>query len=195
MPMETLAVDLQLLRSLMVGDLRLSAGRTLMARVASVDENGRGTISLAGALLEAELPRELQAGQDIRLLVREVTPEKVVLGLQERPPMLALPVSSPLPGGGAFEVRERTQAGGGADGAPAAEVLEIVYHGPSLGMVEMRFVLDPKTLGLTASLSAGEPYELAGAAAEDLRAALSQAVSRAITVSVLPRHDPVDVYV
>lgn len=193
--METLAVDLQLLRSLMVGDLRLSVGRTLMARVASVDENGRGTISLAGALLAAELPKDLQAGQDIRLQVREVTPQKVVLGLEERPPILDQPVSSPLPGGGAFEVRERTQTGGGADGAPARDVLEIVYHGPSLGAVEMRFVLDPATLDLTASLSAGEPYELACSAADGLREALAAAVPRAVTVSIAPRHDPIDVYV
>jgi len=193
--METLAVDLQLLRSLMVSDLKLSVGRTLMARVATVDANGRGTISLAGTLLAAELPRELQAGQEIRLQVREVTPEKVVLGLQERPPILDQPVNSPLPGGGVLVVSERTATGGGADGTPASQTLEIVYYGPSLGAVEMQFVLDPETLRLTASLSAGEPYELALSAAGDLREALAAAVPRAIAVSVKARQDPLDIYV
>ncbi|MGO9902043.1 MAG: hypothetical protein ACLP0J_20700 [Solirubrobacteraceae bacterium] len=194
--MESLAVDLQLLRSMIVGDLRLSVGRMLAARVASVDGGGRGTISLAGALLDAELPAGLVPGQEIHLQVRELTPEKVVLALQERPPVLDQPVTTPMPGGGMLEVRERSgsaSGGGSGEGAPTHTVT-LVYEAPSLGAVEMRFVLDPTSLRLELQLSAGDPYERAQDVSDELRAALSAAVQRTITVSVLPRHDPVEIY-
>jgi hypothetical protein len=192
--MESLAVDLQLLRSMIVGDLRLSVGRMLAARVASVDGGGRGTISLAGALLDAELPPGLVPGQEIRLQVRELTPEKVVLALQERPPVLDQPVTTPMPGGGMLEVRERSESASGGGEGPPTHTLTLVYEAPSLGAVEMRFVLDPTSLKLELQLSAGEPYKRARDASDELRAALAGAVQRTITVSVLPRREPVEIY-
>ncbi|MGO9751595.1 MAG: hypothetical protein ACLP8S_22775 [Solirubrobacteraceae bacterium] len=193
--MEALAVDLQLLRSMMVGDLRLSVGRMLAARVASVEAGGRGTISLAGALLDADLPAGLVPGQEIRLQVRELTPERVVLALHERPVVLDQPVPTPLPGGATLEVRERTESasGSGAD-ETVVHTLTLVYEAPSLGAVEMRFVLDPASLKLQLELSAGEPYERAQDASDDLRQALSAALQRTITVSVRPRRNPVEIY-
>lgn len=192
--MESLAVDLQLLRSMIVGDLRLSVGRMLAARVASVDAGGRGTISLAGALLDAELPAGLVPGQEIRLQVRELTPEKVVLALQERPPVLDQPVPTPMPGGGMLEVRERTETERGGAAGETTHTLTLVYEAPSLGAVEMHFVLDRASLRLQLQLSAGEPYERAQDAADQLREALSSALQRTITVSVQPRRNPVEIY-
>jgi hypothetical protein len=196
MPMESLAVDLQLLRSTMVGDLRLSVGRTLMARVASVEGNGRGTLSLAGTLLDAELPKGLAAGQEIRLQVRELTPDKVVLALENRPPVLDQPVGMPMPGGGAVEIKERIEpdAGGGGDGGGAKHMLTLVYDAPSLGSIEMRFALDPASLKLELVLSAGEPYQRAQDSSDELRQALSETVQRTITVSILPRREPLEIY-
>ena len=63
-------------------------------------------LSLAGALLDAELPGNVHAGEELRLEVRELTPDKVVLGIRadvgpQQPQ--AVPVEAPrvpLPGGG-----------------------------------------------------------------------------------------------
>jgi len=79
--MEPLAVDANLLRAVLAPDLKLDIGRLLMVRVASVEADGRGVLSLAGMLLEAELPESVSAGQELRLQVRELTPEKVVLAI------------------------------------------------------------------------------------------------------------------
>lgn len=192
--MEVLSVNLQMLRSMMVGDLRLSIGRMLTARVASVEGNGRGTIALAGALLDAQLPKGMTAGQEIRLQVRELTPEKVVLALQERPPMLGQPVPMPLPGGGTFEIREHQETAGGGDGGPATYALTLVYEAPSLGQVVMSFVLDPASLKLEVALSPGKPYQQASDYADELQQALSTALQRTITLSILQRREPVEIY-
>ncbi len=192
--MGVLSVDLSMLRSIIVGDLRLSVGRMLAARVASVEGNGRGTIALAGTLLDAELPKGLTAGQEIRLQVRELTPEKVVLALQERPPMLGQPVPMPLPGGGTFEIRGHQETAGGGDGGPATSTLTLVYDAPSLGEVVMSFVLDPASLKLEVALTPGNPYERASDHADELQQALSAALLRTITLSILQRREPVEIY-
>src|SRR4051794_8172944 len=122
--MEALAVDLQLLRSLMLPELKLLPGRALMARVVDIDAAGRGTLSLAGALLEAELPKHLQAGQEVRLLVRDVTPDRVVLGLAPHQAPIP-PVPTPLPGGGTIHVSERETTTKGGPGGPASHTIMI----------------------------------------------------------------------
>ena len=60
-------------------------------------------LSLAGMLLEAELPDNVRAGQELRLQVRELTPDKVVLAIQEEPQAATTAagraVAVPMPGG------------------------------------------------------------------------------------------------
>jgi len=81
--MRPLAVDLVLLRST-APDLPLVVGRVLAARV--VERNARhGVINLAGTYLTAELPDEVQAGDRLRLVVQELTSQRVVLALASRP--------------------------------------------------------------------------------------------------------------
>jgi hypothetical protein len=178
----------------MVSDLKLSVGRSLMARVATIDENGRGTITLAGATLEAELPKELQAGQEIRLMVRDLTPERVVLQLQDQPPAMAQPVTTPLPGGGTIEVRRRDQSGAAGAAGGDVHTLSIVYDAPALGAIEMSFALDPSNLRLQLTLAAGEPFELAQAASDQLSQALSAALAQQVSVVVRSRYEPVEIY-
>ncbi len=192
--MEALSVNLQMLRSMMVGDLRLSVGRVLAARVASVEGNGRGTITLAGVLLDAELPKGLKAGQEISLQVRELTPEKVVLAMHERPPMLDQPVTMPMPGGGTIEIREQQESAGGGDGGPDRHMLTLVYEAPSLGAVVMTFVLDPASLKLELALSPGQPLDRANDHAGELQTALSAALQRTVTLSIVQRREPVEIY-
>lgn len=50
-----LSVDAQLLEALLTPELTLSVGRELAVRFASTGEQGRGLISLAAQLLEAEV--------------------------------------------------------------------------------------------------------------------------------------------
>jgi hypothetical protein len=191
--LQPLAIDLLLLRSLDAPELRLTPGRGLMARVMRADGSGRGALSLAGAVIEAELPKHVKAGQEVRLIVREVSAERVTLSLSEELAVPPQPASVPLPGGGRVRVTEREQAGGGAsDGG--VETLSLRYDAPSLGPVDLRFELDRASLRVAVTLSAGRPLVQGQAGAQALLTALEQNVERAVTVKLLPRHEPFDLY-
>src|SRR5436190_11389466 len=155
----------------------------MMARVVTLNPGGRGSLSIAGALVDAKLPPGVQAGEELRLVVRHVSPERVVLGLADQ--NLPVPVAAPavpLPGGGNVRVTERDAGSepGSAGPRPGAgrHALALMYEGPALGPVDLRFELDPQSLRLTATLAAGEPAERARHAAGELRDALSQAIGR-----------------
>lgn len=201
--MEALAVDAQLLRAVLTPEINLSVGRELMARVAALAAEGHGTLSLAGVLLEAELPAGLQAGQEIRLQVREVTPERIVLTLQHDLAQPPPAIGAPLPGGGSVQVTQQDKKAGereagsgssGDSGSSDVHALAITYDAPRLGPVEMKFALDPQSLHLGLTLAAGLPYELAEESSGQLERALSSAVGRTVTISIQPRYDPLDVY-
>ncbi len=196
--MEALAVDAQLLRAVLTPDLTLTVGRVLSVRVADLMPGGRGTLSLAGVLLEAELPQDVKAGQELRLIVREVTPSRIVLGIQDRGAVQAqlnAPTAVPLPGGGSVHVTERDSGGqAGTGSGSGTHTLALTYDAPSLGAVEMQFALDPSSLRLALTVAAGPAFELAEGSADQLSAALSSAVGRAISVTVKPRREPVEVY-
>lgn len=200
--MDALAVDAQLLRAVLTPELNLSVGRVLSVRVAELLPGGRGMLSLAGVLLEAQLPKELEAGQELRLVVREVTPERVVLGVagseaQAAPVPVAAPVSIELPGGGSVHVTRRDeQQESGASGNPGSgrHTLALTYAAPHLGAVDMHFTLDPGSLRLVLTLAAGPAFELADGAAARLQAALSDSLDRSVSIAVQPRREPLDVY-
>jgi hypothetical protein len=200
--MDPIAVDIRLIRAVLGAELRVAPGRALMARVVNVYPGGRGALSIAGALIDAKLPPGVQAGQDLRLVVRHVSPEQVVLGLTGEAGTEAVPaqVGLELPGGAHLRVTERDadseadpdRAGGSGTGR---HVLALAYDAPALGTVDLRFELDPGSLRVNATLSAGTPAARATDAAGELRDALSQALGgRAVTVQITPRHEPLDVY-
>lgn len=209
--MGPLAIDPRILRTLLTADIKIVPGRALMARVAAVHGGGRGALSIAGLIVDAELPPGVRAGQDLRLVVREVTPERVLLSLSGDaspapqapggqtaavpvPPPMSVPV--PLPGGGSVRVTERDggrgdgRSGGRSDGA----TLALRYDAPALGAVDLRFALDPGTLQVAIAVSPGRPLTLASDQLDRLRRSLSEQLGRAVTVTVAPRHDPLDVY-
>jgi hypothetical protein len=200
--MDALAVDAQLLRAVLTPELNLSVGRVLSVRVAELLPGGRGVLSLAGVLLEAELPKELEAGQELRLVVREVTPERVVLSVaggdsQAAPVTPAVPVPLELPGGGSIHVTRRDERdSSGSSGGPSAPLhtLALTYVAPHLGAVDMHFTLDPASLQLALTLAAGRAFELADGAAGELQSTLSNALDRPVSVSVQPRREPLDIY-
>jgi len=192
--MEPLAVDLLLLRALETPELRISPGRALMARVVRADAaTGRGALSIAGAMIEAQLPEHVKAGDNLRLIVREVGAERVVLTLSDQPPAAIAPAAVPLPGGGHVQVTEREPGGPGASG-DAVHTVTVRYDAPALGPVDLRFRLDAGSLALAVTTVSGDPLTRAQAAAGALRAALAQNLDRSVTVTVSARREPVDVY-
>jgi hypothetical protein len=198
--MQPLAVDPRVLRAVLGTEIKVMPGRALMARVVAADARGRGSLSIAGFLVEAELPKDVRTGDDLRLIVREVTPERVVLSLSEDQPAPAAqqavppaPVAIPLPGGATLQVTEReTQSPPG--GSAESSTLALRFQAPDLGDVDLRFALSAGALALAVTVDPGEPLDAARAEAEPLRSGLSDAVQRPVSVTVAPRRQPLDVY-
>jgi hypothetical protein len=198
--MQPMAVDLRVLRTLLTPDIKIVPGRAMMARVVVADGTGKGSLSIAGYLLEAELPKEVRTGQDLRLVVRDVSAERVLLSIADQHETPAQPAQAPvvpppgvpLPGGGTLQVVER-DAQGDAARSPGSHTLTLRYDAPALGAVDLRFELDPGALRLGVTVS---PRALAAAHgdADDLRQALADELRRAISVVVSPRREPLDVY-
>jgi hypothetical protein len=171
-------------------ELLLRPGSVLAARVVEANR-----ISLAGIILDAQLPEGLLAGESLRLRVEEATPERLHLriveqpGQQQPPPVLALP----LPGGAQARLRVDEQEAGNGPGGGTPSVT-LAYESPSLGRLDLRLELPRGGIVATVGAAQGAPAERAEAAAERLRAGLERALSRPATVRVAPRHDPFDAY-
>jgi hypothetical protein len=192
---QPISVDLLLLRQ-SAPDITLTVGRSLAARVLERGPNGLGIVNLAGAIVTAELPEQAQAGDRLRLVVRETTSERALLQIvpqQQLAPAFQPPAAAQtatLPGGGRVAVSERE--GDGRDGAgPAAVTLRVEL--PRLGVVDLRVALDGG-VSVRAALGPGLPLELGERRAGLLRAAVAGATGRDAEVTVVARHDPVDVY-
>jgi hypothetical protein len=192
--MDPIAVDIRLIRAVLGGEMKVVAGRAMMARVVAADGSGRGKLAIAGAVIDAELPKHVQAGQELRLTVRDVSAHQVVLGMTEQPG-LAAPAAE-LPGGGVLRVTEEEDDGSAAgSGGPAgSRTLSLRYDAPTLGAFDLRFELEPGSLRLRVSVAPGESLSLAQARADQLREALTAGVGRPATVTVTPRREPLDLY-
>jgi hypothetical protein len=196
--MDPINVDIRLIRAVLGAELRIAPGRALMARVVTADGLGRGSLNIAGAVIDAALPKDIQAGQELRLTVRHVSPDRVELSLSDQNAPAAASEAVPLPGGGAVRVSEREAGGSGGRGSGGSSAdlhtLSLRYDAPTLGTVDLRFELDPDTLRVSATVAAGPPYDLALGNAGELRDALTEALGRPVTVDVSPRREPLDVY-
>jgi hypothetical protein len=193
--MDPIAVDIRLIRAVLGGELKVVPGRAMMARVIAADGLGRGKLAIAGAVIDAELPKHVRAGQDLRLTVRDVSAHQVVLGMSDQPAGMPVPAAE-LPGGGVLRVTEEEaeESASGSGGSPGSRVLSLRYDAPTLGAVDLRFDLDPGSLRVSVSVAAGTPLSLAQARADELRDALTTDVGRPATVTVSPRHERLDVY-
>jgi hypothetical protein len=200
--MDVLRVQAALLRANMP-ELVLRPGLMLPAKV--LERAGQhGILLLAGTPLSAELPDELEAGARLRLRVEEVGPDRVVLRAVDTPagpaaqhvPSPPPDVALPLPGGRQAEVRvtERADEPRGP-GDPAAVAL--AYDSPALGTLDLRLVLQPGAgLQVTVGAMAGAPEDRVRAAADALRAALSEATGLPASVRIVgrPPEPRVDLY-
>jgi hypothetical protein len=197
--MEPVSVELNLLRAVLTPDLTLDVGRTLMVRVASVEAGGRGILSLAGILLEAELPEGVSAGQELKLVVRELTPQRVVLGVQadQQQPQAAFTLLAallPMPSGGSVKVEEHSGSRTKqlADGSHS---VRLRYEAPHFGAIDMQFLLDPRgALRLAMLVPPGGSLEAAQAGTMTLRGALAEATGGAVSLSIAARRQPLDVF-
>jgi hypothetical protein len=178
-------------------DLLLRPGMTLFARVAE-RQGQHGIIVLAGSPLVAQLPDEVQAGDKLHLLVEDTRGERVTMKLVQDQPVQAPAnpaIGLPLPGG--MEARltvEEDEYGAGSEDDPEHASISIGYESPALGMVGLVLSLAPGGVSVRAELAAGQPFELASAGAESLRARLAEATGRVAEVTVVPRREPVDFY-
>ena len=194
-----LKVDVALLRA-NLPDLMLRPGMTLPGRV--LERAGQfGVLMLAGTALAAELPDDLAAGAAVRLRVEEVGADRVVLRALEAPPAAAPQppppdVALPLPGGARAEVRVTERAGPEGEAGPATTIA-LAFASPALGPLDLKLVHRPGAgLQVTVGAVAGAAEDLARAAADELRGALSRAVGAPATVAVVgrPPEPRVDVY-
>jgi hypothetical protein len=203
--MQRLAVELRHLSDVTGRDLRLTPGRGLMARVVAADGRGRGMLNIAGALLEAELPRHVQAGEELRLTVRSLDEHRVVLELPREggapaPAPSLPPAAIALPGGGALRTVDEDRGagsgpgGGGAGQSADVHTLALRYDAPALGPLDLRFELHPDGLRVTIATAAGDPLERLEADAPALREALGARSERPVAVTIVPRREPLDVY-
>jgi hypothetical protein len=179
-------------------DLLLRPGMTLFARVAE-REGRHGIIVLAGSPLVAELPDEVQVGDKLRLLVEDTRGERVTMKLVQEQPTAAPQtptIGLPLPDGTRARITmdEQDEHGEGGRDDPGHASISIGYESPALGAVGMVLSLVPGGVRVQAELAAGQPFELASAAAEELRERLAAATGRAAEVTVTPRRQPLDLY-
>ena len=200
--MSVLALDLALVRDVLLPGLTLTPGRAMMARVvAAPPGGGRGSLAIAGFLVDAELPDGLRAGADLRLVVRDVDASRVTL--QITPPghpatpaaaTPAPPAAVPLPGEMTLRVADDAGDGGRGGTRPGRHALSLSLDTPVLGTLDLRFELDPATLSVTVALAPGAALDRARAAAGELREAIAAQTGRPASVAVIARRQPLDVY-
>ena len=183
------SVQTLLLRAQMP-ELVLRPGASVAARVASRGPE-HGVLVLAGIPLTAQLPDGVEAGATLKLLVQEVTPERVVLRLD--PQTVGQPPAPQPPAPARVTVQEQPRRRTTAEGEETATVT-LAFESPALGRLDLRIDLGSGTVQAAIAAPAGTAYEAAHAGAERLRTGLAEATGRRATVRVTPRREPLDLY-
>lgn len=193
--MDLVRVEAAMLRAL-VPELVLREGMKVVASVAE-RAGQRGIIVLAGAPLAAQLPDEVQAGDVLRLIVAEISSERVVLRIadaQQTPPAVAVP----LPDGtqARFAVSERDESDGQRARDDERHEVRLTYASARLGTLDLHLALSAggELLRIDVRASAGAPLALAERHAAELQQAVAAATGTPAQVLVSPRRDPLDVY-
>jgi hypothetical protein len=183
-------VDAALLRAEMP-DLVLRVGHSVVARVASRGDGPLGVLVLAGVPLRASLPDEVKAGETLKLTVAEVTPDRVVMRLDNPAAVpLAPPLAQAPPARVGVDEAPRRRRGGGGDEASVA----LRFETPALGRLDLRVELTAGTVRATVGALPGRSFDLAEGGSGALREALAAKTARQASVQVVPRREPLDVY-
>ena len=192
--MGPLAVDLSMLLRILESEVRVAPGRVLMARVVENQDPAKAKLSIAGKLLDAQLPGHLKEGEEVRLTVREVTADRVVLSLS--PPLSGEAQRqsrdfSDLSDFSGYESEENTERGD-RDRGPQAVTLR--YAAPTIGPVDVRLQMHEGMLQALVAVRAGQVHALAEAEAAALRERLTAATGLAVDLVIQPRHEPIELY-
>lgn len=197
--MQPIAVQLITLQQVMP-DVTLRLGQTLLARVAE-RHGDRGILMIAGQPLVAQLPEHVRPGDVLKLAVRDISAEQVVMQLHEgkeaaAPEQEPQTVPVPVPGGPPARIVVDDQArSGGQAGEGEVSAIALTYESPALGPIGLRLGMDGSRVVCEVRAAAGAPLQLATAAAGALRDALAAGTERAASVSVVPRPGSLDVSV
>jgi hypothetical protein len=189
--MDPLAVDLTLLLRTLESEVRLTPGRVLMGRVVDNGDPARAKLSIAGKLLEAQLPAHLQDGEEVRLTVREVSADRVVLSLSNPFSAEAPRHASERP-----DLADSDDAEGRADDGDgnAGHSVSLRYQAPTIGAVDVRLHMREGALHALVAVKAGQPHTLARSEATALRERLTAATGLPVELSVQARHDQLELY-
>jgi hypothetical protein len=194
--------------------LALEPGAQLVARVVDVPgAGGRGTISLAGALLRARLPAGVERGQTLSLTVVRLDQAQLLVRIRRAGSgdsasvaamtqaagrlavsgdgellraALAIAGSDPLwlPDGGAAAVKvEPDSATDGTQRASAGEA-SFVLHSPDHGPIEVRLRLAPGAIRAEVVTNPGAVAETAESALSDLIERLADVTGRPAAATV-----------
>ena len=186
---DPIAVRVAMLREQLPG-LSLRPGMTVVARVHE-QQAGRGMLSLAGALLAAELPENVAEGDRLRLQVQDVSAERIVLRLVSDAATAAVPL--PLPGEPRLRV-EDDDTGAERGEKDGGESIALVYETERLSALGLRLELQGGNVRAVVAARAGTPHELASAAAAEFEEALARVTGKQAQVRVDERREPLDVY-
>lgn len=197
--------------------LALEPGSQLVARVvAAPPQGGRGTIALAGATVQARLPKGLEAGQTLKLEVVRVEQDQLTMRIRPAGAAaaadpatlaqaagglavtgdgelmraaLALAGQQPLwlPDGGAASVQVQPDDAADCGRGGASGVAAFVLHSPTLGAIEVRIALAPGGMQAGVVTSPGQATELARAELPGLADRLVAVTGRPAAVAVSER--------
>jgi hypothetical protein len=191
--MQPIAVQLITLQQVMP-DVSLRLGQSLVARVAE-RHGDRGILMIAGQPLVAQLPEHVRAGDVLKLAVRDITAEQVVMQMhegkeapeaQQQAQAPAIPLAFPGAVPSHIVVDENATSHGSA-GEGEVSTVALTYESPALGAFNFRLGMDGSRVVCEVRVGAGAPLAVATAAAESLRSSLAEKTERAASVSVLPR--------
>ncbi len=188
--MDPLAVDLTLLLRTLEAEVRIAPGRVLTARVVDNQDPAKAKLSIAGKLLEARLPEHLKEGEEVRLTVREVSAEKVVLSLST-PPL----AEAPRQGSARPDLSEEEVPEGRAGREASGESVRLRYQAPTIGPVDVRLSIHQGALRAIVAVRAGDVHGLAEGQAAELRERLAGITGMAVELVIQARRDPIEIYV
>ena len=199
MDVQPIAVQLITLQQVMP-DVTLRLGQSLLARVAE-RHGDRGILMIAGQPLVAQLPEHVRAGDVLKLAVRDITAEQVVMQMHEgkeaaeaaqQQDQPAVPIGFPGQPPSRIVVDDDSKSNGSA-GEEDVSAIALTYESPALGAINLRIGMDPSAVVAEVRVAAGAPLELAVSAAQMLRERLAQSTERIATVNVAPRPGSFDV--
>jgi hypothetical protein len=174
--------------------------------------DGRGLLSLAGAVVRARLPRGLRAGDRLRLRVAGQEGDSIVLRrvAEERPPSSRVPATVvaglaesgdgeqlraavalaggpiPLPGGRVLTVDPDGGEEGEAGGRGEHATVRLVLHTPALGALELGLALGGGSVDVSVVAEPASTSPVA-AAIPELRSAVQASTGLTPRVDVVER--------